>query len=166
MEQWKHSFPFNPKLVQGDIQILTELAHLHLQTNLEMYNRFESVQQELYELERKIIDARLHSLASTENQYALLRELGPGYEVFVQGEVAYIIKCKPLKAKLVDYPNCMQEIPIRVNNQTGFADPMTRVLHDFPAVVPCSQVMLYNSAVFLFFWKYVTFVYSVVLKQV
>ncbi len=133
-----HTFKASFKQEQAGIQ--TQLGHLHLGTNMRMHARFEQVQTDLCELERKVLHGRLQALKG-DNPYALADLYGPGHEVVVAGAAAYVTQCVVIDAQKADFPNCTEEVPVSVNGTTKFADPITWVLRDFPTVVPCSDIM-------------------------
>ena len=131
---------------QGLVRSQTELGHLYLATNLRMYRRFETVQGDICELERKILHSKLQALAGARNRYALLDLFGRGHEVYISGTVAYVIKCVPKEATLRSYPNCTTEVPVKVD-QGGdrpplnvFADPLTWVIRPHAQEIPCSPI--------------------------
>ena len=115
----------------------TQLGFLHMGTNMRMHNRFELIQSDLCEVDRRILYSRLQTLAA-DNPYALLDIYGPGHIIDVAGAAAYITKCADVDVRRVDFPNCTREIPVLHNGRTRFADPMTMVLQDFPTIVTCS----------------------------
>lgn len=119
----------------------TQLAHLHLSTNMRMYDRFETVQADLCSLDRRVLYNKLQAIAGTHNPYALLDLYGPGHTVYVAGAAAYVARCAPVEAIRADFDNCTEEVPVFVNGIRQFADPYTWVLKPFPTVIPCSDVM-------------------------
>lgn len=128
---------FDPKI--ADIQ--TQLSHLHLGTNMRMYERFEAVHAEICELDRRTLHLKLQAIAGVSNPYSLLDLFGPGHVVYTAGATAYVSKCIPVQAVRVDYHNCTEEVPVSVNGTKYFADPFTWVLREYPTVVPCSYIM-------------------------
>jgi hypothetical protein len=132
---------FRASFSQTKTGIQTEIGHLHLGTNMRMHKRFELVQTELCQLERKILHGRLQALAGADNPYALLDLFGPGHDVIVAGAVAYVTTCVPAEVTKADHANCTEEIPVNHNGTTKFVDPFTFVMRDFPTEMPCSDLM-------------------------
>ena len=118
-----------------------QLSFTHLGTNMKMYRRFETMQQALCEVDRKVMHNKIQAISGANNQYALLDYYGPGYRIYVAGTAAYVTNCHALEGVRVDYPNCTMEVPVSVNGTRLFADPFTWTLHEFPTIVPCSDVM-------------------------
>jgi hypothetical protein len=125
--------------------IETQLAFLHLRMNLDDLQRFSEIQHHLCRLERKSLYNKLQAIAGGRNPYALMDIATRGHRLYVAGAVAYIIKCKVIEATLTSYPNCTKEIPVTTGNASDvvhrFADPITKVLTDYPTVLPCSELM-------------------------
>jgi hypothetical protein len=134
---------FREKFEQTTTALQTQLSFLHMGTNMRMYERFERIQTDLCEVDRKVLHARLQSVAAGDSRYSLVDLYGPGHSLHVAGAVAYVTSCVEKEATLVAAENCTLEIPVSVqpNNTKRFADPMTWVLHDFPTVVPCDDLM-------------------------
>ena len=131
---------FRSNFHQGAVELQTQLGHLHIGTNLRVYQRFEAVQSEICLNERRILHGRLQDLSGNHNGYALLDLYGPGHIVHVQGAVAYIGKCVLKDADRATYPNCTVEVPVRMNHTILFADPLTWVLQDVPTIIPCNDI--------------------------
>jgi len=106
-----------------------------------MHNRFEQIQTDLCRVDRKVLHGRLQALAGpNSNPYALLDLYGPGHTVDVAGTTAYVTKCIQMEATKADYPNCTEEVPVKVGNGPRFADPFPLIWKDFPGSVPCTDV--------------------------
>ena len=131
---------FKPGFKQDGIAIQTQVGHLHIGTNLRMYSRFETVQTDLCETERKVLHGRLQDLAGNANPYSLLDLYGPGHSVHVMGAAVYVGRCVAIEASKAEFANCTQEIPVAVNGTVRFADPLTWTLTDFPTITPCSDL--------------------------
>ncbi len=131
---------FKSSFQQDQVGLQTQLSHLHISTNLRMYDRFELVQNDLCSLERTVLHTKLQALSGASNDYSLVDILGKGHHVFSMGSTAYVASCVAVEAQKADYQNCTKEIPVRVGNKTRFADPFTYILTDFPTVLPCSDL--------------------------
>jgi len=128
---------FNP--TQANLQ--TQLGFLHADTNMRMGRRFEVIQKDLCDLDRRVLYNKLQSISGARNMYAMLDVYGPGYALYMAGAAAYLTRCEPVEATRADFGNCTEEIPVLVNETVRFADPFTYILKDHPTVVPCSMVM-------------------------
>ena len=131
---------FKSSFQQDQVGLQTQLSHLHISTNMRMYDRFELVQNDLCSLERTVLHTKLQALSGASNDYSLVDILGKGHHVFSMGTVAYVASCIAVEAQKADFQNCTKEIPVRVGNKTRFADPFTYILTDFPTVLPCSDL--------------------------
>ena len=135
-------FKFRSRFAVGGINVLTQLAFHHLDTNFRMYRRFETLQTELCELERKVLHGRLQAIAGGNNRYALLDLFGKGHQITLAGAAAQVTRCATKEAVRTPFPNCTTEIPVRIlgqDNATLFADPFTFTLREFPTIFPCSS---------------------------
>ena len=137
------TFPFRADLGKdlSDPQLLSRIGYLHLDTNQRMTDRFQTVMDNLCQVEMAAWRSRLHNLAGTDSPYALLDTYGRGFTMQVAGAAAYILKCAEREATRADYRNCTQEVPVKVGDDIKFADPLTWIVKDFPTIVPCSPVM-------------------------
>ncbi len=124
---------FKSSFQQDQVGLQTQLSHLHISTNIHMYDCFEPVQNDLCSLERTVLHTKLQALSGASNDYSLVDILGKGHHVFSMGTVAYVASCIAVEAQKADLQNCTKEIPVRVGNKTKFADPFTYVL-------PCSDL--------------------------
>ena len=134
---------FNNAASQTRTLFQTQASYLHLDTNRRMYDRFEVVQNDVCQLERKMLQNRLHSVAAENDPYALQDLFGMGHDLLRAGAVVYLVKCEPVMVKRAHYPNCTQEVPVnRTSDARGleFMDPVSRLLRDMPVVVPCSTL--------------------------
>lgn len=132
---------FRERVVSSGAHQQGQLAYLHLGTNLAAEERAAALWTQICEVDRRVLAGRLQALAGAANPYSLLDIHGPGHTVVTAGAVAYIGKCVRKEATFQEYANCTEEIPVLVDNRTGFADPLTRVLRDFPTVIPCDDVL-------------------------
>ena len=83
-------FKFQNRFAVGGINVLTQLAFHHLDTNFRMYRRFETLQTELCELERKVLHGQLQAIAGGNNRYALLDLFGKGHQITLAGAAAQV----------------------------------------------------------------------------
>ncbi len=134
------STSFKSTFQQKAAALQAQVGHLHIGTNLRAYARFEMVQTDLCETERKVLHGRLQALAGGHNKYSLVDLYGPGHEVIVMGAAVYVARCVPVEATKADFPNCTKEVPVKVGGVHRFADPITWVLQEFPTVTPCSDI--------------------------
>lgn len=120
----------------------SEVGFLHLSSALRVSKRFALIQSELCQLARELVQNRLHQLASGAGSLGFTEALGPGYTTSVAGAVVYVSKCTQLDVHRAEISNCTHEIPIRETNSTTilFAHPITRILQEYPTVVPCSDI--------------------------
>ena len=132
---------FRGHFKQNTVDGATQRGYLHLTTNLQMYQRFEEIQQDLCEIGRRTVHGRLQALAEGNGRYSLLDLFGPGHVVYRAAAVAYVGKCSPVEVTRAEFPNCTHEIPVVHDNVTKFADPFTRVLQTYPSILPCSPIM-------------------------
>jgi hypothetical protein len=131
-------YAFKDYFDQDIARMASGSAHHHLKTNLEMFDRFESVQEDICENNRKISYTKLNSL-SGGNMVALNDLVGPGHRVFLQGALAYIERCDPIEVTITAQATCSQEIPVTINGTLMFANPLTYVLQEMATVIPCSS---------------------------
>ena len=134
----KASFRASFDLTQANLQM--QLSFLHVDTNMRMGQRFEQIQKDLCDLDRRILSNKLQAMSGGRNPYAMMDIYGPGYQIYVAGATAYLSKCAPVEATRVEYGNCTEEIPVRVNKTIRFADPFTMILNDYPTIVGCSDI--------------------------
>ncbi len=137
--------------------VTSQLGYIHITASRSTEERFQSVWRHLCNTERKWAATKLQQMASTQNKYAVLDTHGSGHQVVRAGAVAYIAKCTPREAVLHPYPNCTEEIPVKLINpdegtdtttspatddkdQIRFADPLTFILKPFPVMRPCDSV--------------------------
>lgn len=135
---------FKDTFRQETVDFQTQVGHQSIGNNLRTGARFEVVQQDLCELERKVLSQGLQGLAAG-NKYSLLDLFGRGSVAHTAGAIAYITKCVEVNVGKASYPNCTNEIPVREHeasaNRTRFADPLTLILRDYPTIIPCSDYM-------------------------
>lgn len=132
------SFRSSFKPQQANLQ--SQMGFLHVDTNLKMGSRFEQVQRDLCDLDRRILSNKLQAIAGTRNPYAMMDIYGPGYAIYTSGATAYLTKCEAVEATRVEFANCTEEVPVRVNGTVKFADAFTLILREFPTIIPCSDV--------------------------
>ena len=135
----KHSFKAHFQQEHVDLQ--TQLGYLHTSTNMAMADRFAIVQADLCQVDRRTLFNKLQAISGAHNPHALIDLYGPGYQVYQAGAAVYLAKCVPVEVTRRDYANCTQEMPVREGNRTVFLDPFTRILTDFPTIIPCSDLM-------------------------
>jgi hypothetical protein len=123
------------------INVQTHVSHLHLSSNLKLYRRFEEVQSDICELDRKILHNKLQAIAGALNPYALLDLYGIGHQVIVAGAAAYVGRCVPVEATRAEFGNCTTEVPVSINGTLAFADPLTWIIQEFPTILRCTEVM-------------------------
>ena len=135
---------FKDNFRQETVNWQTQIGHQNIGNNLRIGARFETVQRDICELERKILSAGLQGLADG-NKYALLDLFGKGSVAHTAGAIAYVTKCVQVSVGKATHPNCTNEIPVRENeitaNRTRYADPLTLILRDYPTIIPCSDYM-------------------------
>lgn len=134
-------YSFKSHFETGRADVMTQLGFSHLSTNLKVAQRFEEIQTELCRIDRTAMFTRLQLIAGADNPYALLDLYGRGHVVTTAGVAAYVTQCVPTEAIRADFPNCTEEIPVKVGEKIRFADPFSLVLKDFPTIVRCSDVM-------------------------
>jgi hypothetical protein len=127
---------FDPKAAD----LRTQLAFRHLGAAFDAFNRFNTVQQGICDVDRRVMANKMHMIASGNNRYALLDMYGPGHKVYVAGAAAYVATCWPREAISADFPNCTTEIPVMVNQTRRFADPFLWTLSETPTIIPCDDV--------------------------
>ena len=135
----KHTF--KASFAPDQINLETQLGYLHTTTNLATSERFALVQSDICLAARRTLFNKIQAISGAHNVYALLDIYGPGHMVYQAGAAAYVTKCPRVEVNRAEYGNCTHEIPVHFNNSTHFADPLTRILTDFPTIIPCSDVM-------------------------
>ena len=135
----KHTF--KASFTPDQVNLQSQLGYLHTTTNLAVTERFALVQNELCMAARRTLFNKIQAISGAHNVYALLDIYGPGHMVYQAGAVAYVTKCPRVEVNRAEYSNCTHEIPVHHENATLFADPLTRILTDFPTIIPCSDVM-------------------------
>ena len=119
--------------------LASNLGFIHLDRALAQDKRFLEVRDAICENERKFIAAQL-AMSASHSSYALIHTHGVGHVLTRAGSVVHITACTPRMAKYRAFPNCTQEIPIQMQNETAFADPLTWVIQRYPTVVPCDRI--------------------------
>ena len=87
-------------------QLLSQLGFLHIDSSQQMQDHFAIISDNICQLEMAGWQAKLHSIAGTNDPYALLDNYGRGVTVQVAGAAAYMLKCQPKQATKADYINC------------------------------------------------------------
>lgn len=118
-----------------------QLSFLHLSTNMAVGDKLASLWAQVCEIAQKTLHNKLQSIAGTANPYSILDTHGPGYSVYAAGAVAYIARCEEKEATMRSFNNCTMEIPIMVNGQPLFADPLTMLIKQFPTILPCDDLL-------------------------
>jgi hypothetical protein len=134
-------FSFRPAFNPQRIDTQTQLGYLHLNSHLHLHQKFEEVQADICQLDRRSMYQKLQAIAGADNRYALLDLFGPGHIILTSGATAYVTRCIPLEVTRSDYANCTEEIPVLAGGKLMFVDPLSWVLKDIPTVIPCSDVM-------------------------
>ena len=138
-DQAAGDFEFRANVETEQAWVQSQVGHTHLSNNIRMYNRFETVQRDLCETDRRVLSTRLQAAPGSHNPHSFNDFLGPGHSVQVAGAAAYVTRCVLVEAIKVDYRNCTLEIPVTVNGTLRFADPLSWVLRDIPVIVPCDS---------------------------
>jgi hypothetical protein len=132
---------YKPEHSTKEINVQSQMSHLHLGTNLKLYKCFEEVQADICQLDRKILFNKLQAIAGVKNPYSLVDLYGPGHQVIVAGAAAYVARCAEKEATRTTFVNCTMEVPVDLNGTLQFADPQTWVLQKYPTIIQCSDVM-------------------------
>ena len=133
--------PFRREFDPTNQDLYASLAAHHLSTHLVLVDRFDQVQRQLCELDRKTLTNQLQALSGVQNQHTLLSLAGRGHRFYLAGNVGYIAKCATRTVTLATSANCTQEIPVLDGVQKRWVDAQTGVLQDFPSIVGCSGPM-------------------------
>ncbi len=131
---------FLPQMDARAANIQTQIGFLHLSSSLREEDRFRFIQNQICALERKGLYTKLQVAAEGNNRYAFLDVFGIGHSLMSRGASVYVSRCYPKNVTLAQTTNCTNEIPVMINNQTWYADPLTFVLQEFGTVEPCSEV--------------------------
>ncbi len=119
--------------------LASNLGFIHLDRSMHQDKRFLEVRSAICENERKFIAAQL-AMSAGHSSYALIHSHGVGHVLTRAGSVVHVTSCTPRLATYRLFPNCTQEIPVQIGNETAFADPLTWVLQRYPTVVPCDRI--------------------------
>ncbi|KAJ8983626.1 hypothetical protein NQ317_004264 [Molorchus minor] len=97
-------------------------------------------------LQREILKNRLLLAPVVPDAVSQIIQDKEGYVGHVLGEVLYILRCIPKNVQIRRTENCYQELPIRVDNQSKFMAPITRIIQDFGEEIQCNGITppLYN----------------------
>ncbi len=130
---------FRPQSPQEEIHAKTGMGFLHLHGHLRAAEKFATVWRQLCNIQRNTLHNKLQAIGGANNQYSLLDTHGTGSMVVVAGAVAYLAKCPVKDATIRPYPNCTTEIPVLVEGQPRFVDPISLVIRYYPQVLPCDD---------------------------
>jgi len=89
---------------------------------------------------RQQISKNLASIARMDPGEFAYRIMGdtPGYAGVVNGDIAYVIKCRPTPLKqLWNGTKCYKEIPVEHNKTMWFVNTHTRILQRYGSEIPC-----------------------------
>lgn len=131
--------PFNPNHDVEKNQADSGNGFLHLRQSMHIDQRFVTMTELICENEKSHLSTIL-AMLSDHNPYALLSKYGEGYLISRMGSAAYLSYCVPKVARLRQFPNCTQEIPVTVGNRQLFADSLTRILQPFPTITTCDGI--------------------------
>ncbi|KAJ8975611.1 hypothetical protein NQ317_009040 [Molorchus minor] len=97
-------------------------------------------------LQREILKNRLLLAPVVPDAVSQIIQDKEGYVGHVLGEVLYILRCIPKNVQIRRTEKCYQELPIRVDNQSKFMAPITRIIQDFGEEIQCNSITppLYN----------------------
>lgn len=89
---------------------------------------------------RQQISKNLASIARMDPGEFAYRIMGdtPGYAGVVNGDIAYVLKCRPTPLKqLWNGTRCYKEIPVEYNTTMWFVNTHTRLLQRYGSEIPC-----------------------------
>lgn len=89
---------------------------------------------------RQQISKNLASIARVDPGEFAYRIMGdtPGYAGVVNGDIAYVLKCRPTPLKqLWNGTKCYKEIPVEYNMTMWFVNTHTRLLQRYGSEIPC-----------------------------
>ena len=132
---------FQKEVDIGDSHVQSQLSYLHLSTNLDMSEKLATLWAQLCEVNRASLHNKLQAIAATGNPYSIADTHGSGYSTYTAGAVAYIAQCQPEEATIRPYNNCTHEIPIRIGEREAFADPITKIIKEFPTTLVCDDFL-------------------------
>jgi len=133
--------PFRKEFDPEHQNLYAALAGHHLSTSLVMVDRFDIMQRELCEVNRKVLANQLQSLSGAKNQHALLSMVGRGHKFYMAGNVGYIVKCAAREVVIAPGANCTQEIPVMDGKERRWVDAQTGILQSFGSPQACSGPM-------------------------
>ena len=122
-----------------EIQASSNQAFHHFKGHLKGHEVTTFTHSTICQGERQMMFGFL-SMAAAENKYSLYGKFGEGYSITRAGAVVHIGQCPPVSAQIRQSPNCTQEVPVVVEGQEAWVDPITRNLVDFPTPVPCDPL--------------------------
>ena len=133
---------YNPEAYSASTQAGVQRDYLYLASSLSVQERLAAITDLICTNAEEILRTQL-SLAAGENKYSLRSRIGIGKTIITASAAAYIVRCEPVRAHLVEFPNCTTELPVRPvdTNQTMFADAFTMILSRVPNVTPCSALI-------------------------
>ena len=132
---------FRPGFKAEDRQIQSQIGFMHLNINLQVFDSFQELQRALCAVDRKTLSNKIAAIATDSSPYSLLDVYGPGHMSLLAGGVAYIAKCVSAEVTLSSHHNCTQEVPVLYKEKKFFMNPLTRIIQQYPTVIPCSDLM-------------------------
>ena len=76
-------------------------------------------------------------LSLEDRPYTMAAGRGPGIVNMVLGRMIYVTRCQLVNVSLVNFHSCTQEIPAYYENRTVFLHPTSRIIQEWPTIVPC-----------------------------
>ena len=126
----------------GDrIDLEAQVSRAVITLTMKLTAGFREMANNICHVARTTMANKLIAVLGTANEYALFDIHGKGAKVIASGTSAYIARCVPSEATRVDYDVCTEEVPVRLNNKTMFADAVNWIVKEYPTIVPCSSVM-------------------------
>jgi hypothetical protein len=148
---------------QTDSKVLSDLQHLAATFRVE--KRFELIIRDQCEAEVRVKKFKLAAVTNG-NPYALAHEFGPGHQVIPMQRISYIRRCPSIIVHRAFIPslNCTKELPVYKGRRTAkpkmdtppkpdgsvpeapakrlfFMNTLSKVLQDYPTVIPCVDEM-------------------------
>ena len=142
---WEPSIPGAWDYKDSEINFLrmdlqTQISYLHLEQMLHTNGRFEEVYDQICQLEKSALTAKLQRAAQGD-PYAFLEDFGPGHQVEARGNAIYLVSCQPVTVRFRDHNNCTRGVPVSYRGSAKFLDPFTHILQEVSPIVACSRVM-------------------------
>ncbi|EFA11706.2 hypothetical protein TcasGA2_TC001793 [Tribolium castaneum] len=97
-------------------------------------------------LRREILKNRLVLAPLSPNVVSTLVKGQLGFIGKVAGEALYILQCVPRVVEIRREKGCYMELPVKVDNESYFMSPVTRILQRYAEQIECSTLVppLYN----------------------